>query len=71
MKLEDLRKKYEGEWIALKILKEDEKGRILECELIAHNEEKTRLHEELRKKEVKDAYITFAGKLKPEYAVMF
>ncbi len=58
MNLEELKKKYEKEWIALKILEEDKEGNILECELIAHNREKTKLHKELREKEVKDAYIT-------------
>lgn len=71
MNLEELKKKYEREWIALKILEEDKTGNILECELIAHNREKTKLHEELREKEVKDAYITFAGELEPGYVVMF
>ncbi|KYK30871.1 MAG: hypothetical protein AYK19_04405 [Theionarchaea archaeon DG-70-1] len=71
MNLEELKKKYEREWIALKILEEDKTGNILECELIAHNREKTKLHKELREKEVKDAYITFAGELEPGYVVMF
>lgn len=71
MNLEDLKKKYEREWIALKILKEDETGNIIECELIAHNRERAKLHKELREKDVKDAYVTFAGELEPEYAVMF
>ena len=71
MNLEDLKKKYEREWIALKILKEDETGTILECELIAHNKERAKLHKDLRKREVKDAYITFAGEIEPGYAVMF
>lgn len=68
--LEQLRRKYEREWIAVKILKEDKRGNILECELIAHNREKAKLHKELREKEVKDAYVTFAGELEPGYVVM-
>ena len=71
MNPEQLRKKYEREWIALKILKEDKTGNILECELIARNREKAKLHKELREKEVKDAYITFTGELEPGYVVMF
>ncbi len=70
MNLQQLKKEYEGEWLALKILKEEE-GEITECELMAHNTVKTSLHEELRAKKVNDAYITFAGELKPEYAVIF
>ncbi len=70
MNLEQLRKEYGREWIALRILKEDKTGNILECELIAHNREKAKLHKELREKEVKDAYITFAGELEPGYVVM-
>lgn len=71
MNVEEVKRKYEREWLALKIMKEDNAGNILECELIAHNREKRKLHEELREKEVKDAYITFAGEIEPGYVVMF
>ena len=70
LNLQQLKKEYEGEWLALKIIREDE-GEIRDCELIAHSTVKPSLHEELRAKKVKDAYITFAGELKPEYAVIF
>lgn len=50
MNVEELKKKYKKEWLALKILKEDKAGNILDCELIAHKRERRKLHEELRER---------------------
>jgi deoxyribodipyrimidine photolyase-like uncharacterized protein len=71
-KIDELKKKYQNEWLAIEVIKEDEYGRASEGELIAHNSDRRELHEELRQKGLKGAYITFAGPIvKPGYAVMF
>jgi len=71
-RIEELKNKFKDEWLALKVIKENEAGQVVECELIAHNRNKRDLHRKLREKEVQGVYITYAGPIvKPEYAVMF
>ncbi|ODS42049.1 MAG: hypothetical protein MSIBF_01500 [Candidatus Altiarchaeales archaeon IMC4] len=72
MDIETLKKKYHGEWIAAKVLKENENREVTEAELITHNKDRRDLHRELREKHVKDAYVTYAGPvIKPGYSAMF
>ena len=69
-KLQDLKKRYRGEWLAVSIPGKDHVGRT--AKLLAHHIDKKTLHQLLRKKKIKDAYNTFAGvAVKPGYAVMF
>ncbi|MCK4325910.1 hypothetical protein KAW55_04070 [bacterium] len=71
MKLEEVKKQYDGEWIAFLIRKGKEDQEI-EGDLILHDPDRRALHQKLRDKYVKDAYVTFAGPLvKPGYSVMF
>lgn len=69
--LDKVKQKYEGEWIAFLVLDETPEGK-LKGKLIAHHKARRSLHEILRKKKIKGAYMTFAGPLiKPGYAVLF
>ena len=64
-----LKKRYRGEWIAMSPPKAA--GGNMK-KLLAHHPDKKALHQMLREKRVKDAYITFAGTVvKPGYAIMF
>lgn len=66
------KQRYPREWIAFKIEKEgkdidDVRGQVLE-----HDKDRRAVHQRLRARAVKDAYITFAGPLiRPGYEVMF
>jgi hypothetical protein len=70
--LEQVKRKYSGEWIAFLVHKEKEEIEKIEGEVIEHNLDRRELHKRLRERGVKNAYITFAGPLiKPGYSVMF
>ena len=69
--LKEAKKKFKGEWLAFSIKKELPEGEVL-GKVIAHDKDKRELHNNIRKKNLKDAYITFAGDyVKPGYEVMF
>ncbi|MBA7660089.1 hypothetical protein ES703_68088 [subsurface metagenome] len=71
MKLQEAKKKYKGEWLAFLVVKEI-KGKEVEGRVLAHTKDRRLLHQILRDKRVKNAYITYAGPMvKPGYAVMF
>jgi hypothetical protein len=71
MKLKDAKRKYKGEWLAFQVKKEGEEEE-LEGKLLSHTKGKKELHQNLRKKKTKKAYITYAGPIvKPGYAVIF
>ncbi len=69
--LEEAKQRYAGEWLAFSITEEAPTGELFGY-MIAHNSDRRELHQELRKKEVKDVYVTFAGPpVKPGYTVIF
>jgi len=71
MKLQEAKKKYKGEWLAFLVVKEI-KGKEVEGRVLVHTKDRRLLHQILRDKRVKNAYITYAGPMvKPGYAVMF
>jgi hypothetical protein len=68
--IQKLKKKYQGEWLAVKVLEEKE-GRVTKGELIAHHRDRRELHRILRKKKIKKAYIFFSGPIvKPGYSII-
>ncbi len=69
MKLKEAKKKYEGNWIAFLI---KSNGDNPEGEVLDYDKDKSALQERLRQKNVKEAYITYAGSyIKAGYEVMF
>ena len=61
--IQKLKEKYQGEWLAVRTEEISEKGK-----LIAHNKDRRALHKELREKEIKGVYVTYAGPfVKPGY----
>ena len=59
-KIQRLKEKYKGEWLAVK------NGKV-----VAHNPDRRKLHQEIRKKGFKGVYITFAGPIvRPGYEII-
>ena len=68
--LKDVKQQYAGEWLAFLVTEEAPTGELF-GQLIAHNPDRRELHRELREKQVKQVYVTFAGPVvKPGYAVI-
>ncbi|MEW6201732.1 MAG: hypothetical protein AB1546_07145 [bacterium] len=69
-KIDDIKAKHPGEWLAIKIEKETDEGEDF-GELVTHNTDRRDLHKELREKNIKGVYVTFAGPIvKPGYEVL-
>lgn len=65
-KIQKLKEKYRGEWLAVKVKEKLENGN-----LIAHNKDRRMLHKKLREKKIKGVYITYAGPIiKHGYSVI-
>ena len=58
--LKEVKERYAGQWVAFLVCEETPNGDLL-GQLIAHNEDRRRLHHELRQRKVERAYVTFAG----------
>ena len=70
VKLDEIKRQYPSQWIAFWVSEEKPTGDII-GELIAHNPDRRDLHQELRDKKIRKAYVTFAGPVvKPGYAVI-
>ncbi len=70
--LEKAKKNYSEEWIAFIVKEEKEDIEKLEGEVIEHHKNRRELHRRLRERNIKNAYVTFAGPLiRPGYSVMF
>jgi clan AA aspartic protease (TIGR02281 family) len=71
MKINELKEKYEGEWLAIKITKE-KKGKAVEGELKDHCNDRKEIWERAKKIKEKGLYITYAGPpLEKGYAAAF
>lgn len=71
MKIEELREKYQNEWLLIRVTAVDDQDQPVEGELLAHSKNRDEIYDaQLKRRE--DLYITYAGKM-PEkgYAVAF
>jgi hypothetical protein len=67
--LREAKEKFKGEWLAFLVKKETPE---VAGEILDHDKDKHTIHERLRAKGVKYAYITYAGPyVKPGYEVLF
>lgn len=64
MKLADIKRKYKDQWILAKVIKEDDSGRALEVEPIAHAPTKSELTAKLEQCQEKHITVVYTGKPK-------
>ncbi|MFQ5864235.1 MAG: hypothetical protein ACE5IW_03295 [bacterium] len=70
-KIEQLKKKYEGQWLAIEVTKE-KNGEATEGELILHTANREELWKKVPPSKDKIIYITYAGPpLEEGYAAAF
>jgi hypothetical protein len=68
--IQKLKKKYKGQWLAIKVTQEKE-GKAIKGKLLAHNPDRRELHKELRRRKIKGVYVTYAGPIvKPGYSII-
>ena len=68
--IEDVMKKYKGEWIATRVIERDEAGQPLKVSVISHDIDGYRLNEKIKAE--KEVCIFYAGPVPREgYVVMF
>lgn len=61
---------YNGEWIAFTVEEKTPEGELIGT-VVAHNVDRRELHKELRRKKIKNVYVTFAGPVpKPGYVII-
>ena len=71
MKIQELKEKYEGEWLAIKVTKV-KNGKSVEGELIAHCKDQKEIWKKASEGGEKGIYITYAGHpLEEGYAAAF
>jgi hypothetical protein len=61
VKLSSMEKKYKDEWLAFLVIKNLKNGDCI-GKLVAHNKDRHKLHQEIRKKRINDIYTIYAGK---------
>ena len=70
-KIEKLKKKYKGEWLAIEVTKE-EGGEAIEGKLILHSKIREEIWKNISLSKEKEIYVTFAGPpLEEGYAAAF
>lgn len=72
MTLKEAKQRYPQEWIAFRVEKEEKDVDATCGQVLDHDKDRREVHRRLRKRKVKDAYITFAGPpIRPGYEAMF
>ncbi len=70
-KIEELKKKYKGEWLAIEVTKEKD-GEPVQGKLILHAKDREEIWRKIRLSKEKEIYVTFAGPpLEKGYAAAF
>lgn len=71
MKIDELKKKYQDEWLLIRVTAVDSHDQPVEGELVAHSKNRDDIYDAQMKRR-EDLYITYTGKM-PEkgYAVAF
>lgn len=70
--IDALKRKFAGEWLAIKVTKEDDRGKSLEGDVLVRDKDYHKLHEAVRRKHLRNVLIAFAGPIPaPGYGVLF
>lgn len=61
--MDEVMSKYQNEWVAAKVVEEDENGQPLKVEILAHHFNRSRLRDKLSDLDVKEKeiFIFYAG----------
>ena len=70
MKMEEIQKRYTGEWVLIEYTMLDEQLNVVEGEVIAHAPSKEEIYCQLLKTSGKDVAIEYLGEVPEDLAVM-
>ena len=72
MRINEIKKKYKGEWVLVEIQKEDDLGKTIEGKVLAHSKSRDDTYKALKKAKDKYTYHFYTGEIpKKGYAVAF
>jgi len=70
VKMEEIQKRYPGEWVLIEYTALDEQLNVMEGEVIAHSPSKEEIYRELSKTGGKNVAIEYLGEIPEDLAVM-
>jgi len=70
MRMEEIRKQYQDEWVLIEYSKLDDDLKVVEGQVIAHSPSKDEIYCELLKMKGKDVAIEYLGEVPEDLAVM-
>ena len=70
MKMDEIRRQYEGEWVLIEYTELDEDLRVVEGDVIAHSPNREEIYRQLLGTKGKDVAIEYLGDVPEDLAVM-
>ena len=70
MKMEEIEKKYQGEWVLIEYIKLNDDLSVIEGEVIAHSVDKNLIYKEQLRHKNKKLSIEYLGTVPQDWAVM-
>jgi hypothetical protein len=70
MKMEEIEKKYQGEWVLIEYIKLNDDLSVIEGEVIAHSVDKDLIYKEQLRHKNKKLSIEYLGTVPQDWAVM-
>lgn len=70
MKMEEIRRHYEGEWVLIEYTELDEDLKVVEGDVIAHSPHREEIYRQLLRTKGKDVAIEYLGDVPEDLAVM-
>lgn len=70
MKMDEIRERYEGEWVLIEYTELEEDLTVKEGEVLAHAPSREEIYRELLKTKGKDVVIEYLGEVPEDLAVM-
>ncbi len=72
MRIQEIKERYRDEWVLLEVITVNNKGDLLEGNVLAHSKNRNDTYQNLKKSKVKDIAHFYTGEIPNEgYAVAF
>lgn len=71
MRIEEIRRRFEHEWVLIEYSELDEELNVVEGEVVAHSPDKNEIYSKMRHFEGGNVAVEYIGEYPEELAVMF